>query len=130
MQVIGFPAISLLQLLPLFVGIVVDHVAYQIQPEGYLCRIRHEIAFLLLATLVEEGKGLRFGGDANVLTRIATMEDQLFALNLRVDDALVEDEHLGAVAALQLVVRHLELAHLAELALVVDIELREGRGKI
>lgn len=130
MQVIGFPAISLLQLLPLFVGIVVHHVAYQIQPEGYLCGIRHEIAFLLLATLVEEGKGLRFGGDANVLTRIATMEYQLFALNLRIDDALVEDEHLGAVAALQLVVRHLELAHLAELALVVDIELREGRGKI
>lgn len=123
MQVIGFTAISFLQLLPLFVGIVVDHVTYEIQPEDYLCRISNKIAFLLLATFVVECKRFRFGRDTNMFAWISSVEDQLFTLDLRIDNTLVEYEHLGAIAALQLVVRHLELAHLAKLALIVYIEL-------
>lgn len=100
MQVIGFPAIALLQLLPLLIGIVADHVTYKIQPEGYLCRIGNKIAFLLLATFVVECKRLCFGRNTNMFTWITSMEDQLFALNLRIDDTLVEYEYLGAIAAL------------------------------
>lgn len=51
------------------------------------------------------------------------MEEQVLALDLRVDDALVENKDLRAIAALQLVIEHLELVHLPEFALIVDVEL-------
>lgn len=128
MQVIVLPGVALLQLCPLLVGKIVDHVPDKVQPKGNLRWIRGELALLLLPALVVERKGLGLGRDANVLAGIATVEEQALALDLRVDDALVENENLGPVAALQLVIEHLELVHLAEFALIEDIEL-EGNNE-
>lgn len=58
-----------------------------------------------------------------MLAGITTMKEQILALDLRVNDALVENKDLRAIAALQLVIEHLELVHLPEFALIVDVEL-------
>lgn len=110
--------------MPLLVGEVVDHVTDEIQPELDLCGIGAELALLLLATLIVERKRFGFGRDANMLARIATMEHQMLALDLRINYALVKYKDLGTIAALQLVIQHLKLANLTELALVIHIELQ------
>lgn len=124
MQMIVLTTVAIMQLLPFLVGVVVDHVANEIQPELNLCGICAKFALLLLASLIEECEGFGFGRYADMLTRISTVEYQVLALDLRINDALVEYEDLGTIAALQLVIRHLKLAHLTELALVIHIELQ------
>lgn len=65
-----------------------------------------------------------------MLTWIATMEDQVFALNLGVDDAFVEDEDLAAIGASQRVIYNRKVAYFTEFALMKYVELVVGGKKI
>lgn len=123
MQVVILSRVAFLQFLALLVGIVIDHIPDQVQPDSNLYRICGEFAFLLLSALIVQRKGFGLSRDANVLAGITTMKEQILALDLRVNDALVENKDLRAIAALQLVIEHLELVHLPEFALIVDVEL-------
>lgn len=66
--------------------------------------------------------------NADMFAGIAAVEDQMFTLDLSVDDALVEDKDFTAIAASERVIRHRKVAHLAEFALMKDVKLN-WKGK-
>ena len=64
-----------------------------------------------------------------MLARIAAMKDQVFALNLGIDDAFVEYEDLTAIGASERVIYNRKIADFTEFALMKNVELVVGGRK-